>query len=218
MDDAALLNLARRGATVLEIRIDSFDSTGQGLAYLKELKSRFGQQFGLLATCRETEETRPDRAAVFQAAAGIAHAIDIEFESPDREALVQMGHAAGCRVFLSSHNFEKTPAQNELLRILEESRRLNCEACKIAVYANDMRDMQRLSHFLLTHFDDHLITIAMGPNGLSSRIMHPVLGSLVSYGYLEKPNAPGQLSLDELHETMMKFHPGYAQDYANRFP
>ncbi|MBI3592233.1 MAG: type I 3-dehydroquinate dehydratase [Nitrospirae bacterium] len=43
-----------------------------------------------------------------------------------------------------------------------------------------------------------MITIAMGEKGLPSRVFSPICGSLITYGYVNHPSAPGQLSASEL--------------------
>ena len=41
-------------------------------------------------------------------------------------------------------------------------------------------------------------TIAMGDLGRHSRVIAPIYGSVMTYGYVDAPTAPGQLRVDEL--------------------
>ena len=41
-------------------------------------------------------------------------------------------------------------------------------------------------------------TIAMGDLGRHSRVIAPIYGSVMTYGYMDAPTAPGQLRVDEL--------------------
>ena len=45
-------------------------------------------------------------------------------------------------------------------------------------------------------------TIAMGEIGAHSRIIAPVYGSLLTYGYVRKPVAPGQMRVDQVLEGL----------------
>ncbi|CAG0981854.1 partial 3-dehydroquinate dehydratase, partial [Methanosarcinales archaeon] len=45
--------------------------------------------------------------------------------------------------------------------------------------------------------------IAMGEIGKHSRVMAPLYGSVMTYGYVDIPVAPGQLRVDEL-KNMLK--------------
>lgn len=45
-------------------------------------------------------------------------------------------------------------------------------------------------------------TIAMGMLGKHSRIMAPVYGSVLTYGYVKKPVAPGQMRVDKIIEGL----------------
>ena len=41
-------------------------------------------------------------------------------------------------------------------------------------------------------------TIAMGDLDRHSRVIAPIYGSVMTYGYVDAPTAPGQLRVDEL--------------------
>ena len=210
-----VLALGKRGASILELRIDSFDSPQQGLACLRSLSENreIRRRFGLLATYRENDSNRGKRLSVFQSAAALSDALDIEYECKERQELVCLAHAHSCLAILSTHDFASTPASDGLEAVMDEAGRLGADITKIAVYAQSLTDLQRLLAFTETHKEHGLITIAMGEHGLFSRIAAPFLGSLLSYGYVSKANAPGQLSLDELHDALFRFHPDYKRDF-----
>jgi len=44
--------------------------------------------------------------------------------------------------------------------------------------------------------------IAMGKTGRHSRVVAPLYGSVITYGYVQKATAPGQLRVDELKQVM----------------
>jgi 3-dehydroquinate dehydratase type I len=65
---------------------------------------------------------------------------------------------------------------------------------------NNKEDMLRLIEFTLKHRKDPIITMSMGEIGLPTRIFNPILGSLITYGYINTPSAPGQLSIREISQ------------------
>jgi 3-dehydroquinate dehydratase type I len=82
--------------------------------------------------------------------------------------------------------------------IFLKGKSLGADIIKIAVVANNNDDLTRLVTFTLKHRSEGLITMAMGDIGLPSRVINPIFGSLITYGYVNKPSAPGQLSIREL--------------------
>jgi 3-dehydroquinate dehydratase-1 len=50
-------------------------------------------------------------------------------------------------------------------------------------------------------------TFAMGPLGVGSRIAFGMAGSLLTYGCVGRPTAPGQLAVAELRTWLDRFYP-----------
>ncbi len=218
IDKAELKALHQQGVDVLELRVDSFEGGVAGAeTFLNELDSIWRQRFALLLTIRETEALRGEtRLAAFQRLTPLVDAIDVEFEASDRERLAQVAHSAGRLALLSTHDFENAPGDEALAAVIAEARRLRAAAAKIAVFVGETQDLQRLFRLLTTTQPLPLIVIAMGEIGMISRLAAPFLGSLYTYGYLERPNAPGQLSVAELNELLLRFSPDYRAAMAAR--
>lgn len=211
----------RSGVTLLEFRTDAFPSPDEAFAYLEAFEKR-GQRlrFGCIGTIRETEAIRKlskgDRRPLFERLLAYVDCIDVEYEAQDREALLELARSRGAIAMLSTHNFEATPSRAELERMLVEWEALGADVAKLAVFARSSADLTELLDFTRSATFRQLVTIAMGPEGLLSRIAAPFFGSLWSYGYVDQPNAPGQLSAAELHEEFRRYHPAYARDFADR--
>lgn len=218
IDKAELKALHQQGVDVLELRVDSFEGGVAGAeTFLNALDPIWRQRFALLLTIRETTTMRGEtRLAAFQHLTPLVDAIDVEFEASDRERLAQIAHSAGRLTLLSTHDFEKAPSDEALAAVIAEARRLRAAAAKIAVFVGETQDLQRLFRLLTTTQPLPLIVIAMGELGMISRLAAPFLGSLYSYGYLERPNAPGQLSVAELNELFLRFSPDYRAAMAAR--
>lgn len=211
LDYNKVIELKNSGVRILEIRIDSFESPDVGIIYLKSLWDNpdIRKNFALLATHRENNENKGHRLAVFEEALKFADAIDVEFECDEKAVLIDMAKQRQKSSILSSHDFQKTPDIQELDTILEESLLIGANICKLAVYANSSEDMLQLMDFTQKNKNHNLVSISMGDFGLISRVLALFYGSLFTYGYIQTPNAPGQLSIFELHKLLLRFYPEY---------
>ena len=85
--------------------------------------------------------------------------------------------------------------------IIRESMEAGADIAKLAVMPGSLSDVLRLLEVTL-HAKEPVCTIAMGATGKHSRIIAPVYGSVMTYGYVETPMAPGQLRIDELKNLL----------------
>jgi 3-dehydroquinate dehydratase/shikimate dehydrogenase len=106
------------------------------------------------------------------------------------------------RVICSHHDFKGVP--NNLRQIYEQMAATPARILKIAVQARDITDC--LSVFeLLEHArreGREMIAVAMGREGITTRILGPARGAFLTYGALDDvhASAPGQISATELRE------------------
>lgn len=191
-------------ADIIELRIDMFDniSPGHVMEMLRTAKDKFNKP--LITTVRDISEGGqrdiPDRFALYAAAAPLSDLVDVEVNS---ESLLQrVKGIMNDRTFLigSYHNFDLTPQDDFLDGIVMRGKMLGSDMVKVAVTATDRDDLIRLLLFTLRHKDTGMITMCMGEQGSPSRIIAPVFGSVIAYGYINKPSAPGQLSVMQLSE------------------
>lgn len=99
----------------------------------------------------------------------------------------------------SYHEFRHTP--DNLEQLCQSLMNPLFDIFKIAVWANDIGDALRLLIAIKNLSSLHpVIGIAMGEEGQISRILAPVVGSLLTYGCLDEQTAaaPGQLTLADL--------------------
>ena len=68
---------------------------------------------------------------------------------------------------------------------------------------NSLEDVLRLLEVTL-RAKGPVCTIAMGETGRHSRVIAPIYGSVMTYGYVENAIAPGQLRVDELKNILGK--------------
>ncbi|MEL0551054.1 MULTISPECIES: type I 3-dehydroquinate dehydratase [Enterobacteriaceae] len=210
--------LADAGADLIEWRVDHFtgvrDDEQIRLA-LTEIRQQLAT-IPLLFTFRshkEGGETELDDDAYFAlnrlaVASGLVDLIDIELfnEETQIRALVAEAHAAGVKVIMSNHDFQKTPPQNEIVDRLCRMQELGADLPKIAVMPQSPQDVLTLLGATLTMKEQHatrpLITMSMGKMGGVSRVTGRLFGSAMTFGSVGQASAPGQIAVGKLRELM----------------
>jgi 3-dehydroquinate dehydratase I len=204
----------RRGAQLIELRIDQFPSKAPG-AVQRELDRLAG--IPKLCTIRHPSEgggwtgDEAQRAALFRLVIPEADLLDIELSAKTiRREIIESARAMDRLVIGSFHDFEATPATATLDAVLSDGIEAGVQIVKIACHCNGPEDLRRLAAFLAAHPEDRLIVIGMGPYGIPSRVFFPALGSLITYTFLGKATAPGQLGLDALIDQLRLYYPDFA--------
>lgn len=130
--------------------------------------------------------------------------IDIEFSSPKCEELVAIAKKEGVVTIISSHDFEKTMAHDEIIAKLNSMEACGGDIPKIAQMPQCFEDVVNLisaSHEVAkTNFP--IITMSMGKLGKISRLCGEASGSAVSFGASKIATAPGQLKVQLLNEIL----------------
>ncbi|MDR4435537.1 type I 3-dehydroquinate dehydratase [Bacillus tequilensis] len=138
--------------------------------------------------------------------------IDIELFTGDAnvEALVSLAEKNNVYVVMSNHDFEKTPAKDEILLRLRKMQNLGAHIPKIAVMPNDTGDLLTLldaTYTMKTKYADRpIITMSMAATGLVSRLSGEVFGSACTFGAGEEASAPGQIPVSELRNVLEVLH------------
>lgn len=190
------------GADILELRIDLLSEKSQRiLAELKKLElpviitNRMADQGG---SWQGSEEERIRELLLLLP---LADAVDIELCARYRERVVNKARNAGKTVIISTHDFQKTPDNKVMDGIIRESLEAGADIAKLAVMPGSLCDVLRLLEVTL-HAKGPVCMIAMGATGKHSRVIAPVYGSVMTYGYVDTPTAPGQLRIDELKNLL----------------
>ncbi len=186
------------GADMLEIRLDLLDVDAHQL--LQDLK-----EFGLpvIITNRMKQEggawnrTEEERIDILVSLLPLADAVDIELRAMKKDTVVKKAKSAGKTVIISTHDFQRTPDYDKMMDIIRESFDAGADIAKLAVMPGSFGDVLRLLNVTL-HAEGAVCTIAMGETGRHSRVIAPIYGSVMTYGYVGTATAPGQLRVDEL--------------------
>lgn len=205
---------ARTYADLFELRIDMFQPPDR--PHAEEIcREARGAGVPLIATIRSSAEggvARLDdgqRRTLFQAILPFVDAVDIELNTSIRDEVIALAHAAGKPVLVSLHDFQSTPPDDDLVKTIGEAKGHGADIVKIAATISGTHDLERLLRLLLDHRDQRLIIIGMGPGGAATRVLFPLLGSLVTYGFLNRPAAPGQLALPDLVRELERYVPNF---------
>lgn len=67
------------------------------------------------------------------------------------------------------------------------------DICKIVTWAGNLTDNLRVLELPRRHPEAKIISFAMGEHGSISRVLSPLMGGYLTYGYITTPSADGQL-------------------------
>jgi 3-dehydroquinate dehydratase-1 len=199
-----VLEMKVTGVDLFEMRIDCLSPPlDKIVTYLDSVWTI--ASLPMIGTVRENDWTRKDRVNIFRAIMPFVDSIDLELDTPISGEV--RSFAEDKIVVISEHDFTKTPKDSELKDIVSRSIDQGADIAKLAVMANSADDVRRLFWFTQT-CTTPIVTIAMGPLGSVSRVISPLFGSLFTYGFIEKPNAPGQLAAKKLVDEIDLYFPG----------
>lgn len=195
---------AREHADAVEFRLDGARDPLTAL-------SAYDGDLPIVATNRPEWEggeatDGPERLATLQQA--LEHpqvrAVDLELdavEAGEAESLLLAAHEQDVSVIVSAHDFEGTPPEGELEKLLARAGR-HADVAKLAVTATSPDDVLALLAATRTATRDGLrvATMAMGEAGRHSRAVAPLYGSKIGYAPVDpaRATAPGQFDLETL--------------------
>lgn len=220
-DQALLLEQAKAIPTLrpdlIEWRVDALKSLSDMDAVRETLSALYARSraLPLLFTCRAPQEGGLQamgpalRRQLYQLAitSGQVDLIDIELSSGADmiQELRSMCRSAGVKLVLSYHNFDYTPDSGALLQKLLEAEQTGADIAKIAVMPNDCHDVLTLLNVTCAARSKHLkiplIAIAMGIDGIITRIAGGLFGSDITFASGTTATAPGQLPIDDLRKA-----------------
>ena len=103
-------------------------------------------------------------------------------------------------ILISWHDFEKTPSDTQLIKILYEMG-IYSQNIKLVTTAQQTEDSLRLLDLYENALRFNLIAFAMGEAGVISRVLCVILGNApFTYASLEKAISPGQLTVKQMRK------------------
>lgn len=203
---------------VVEWRADWLNENEDAMAVLSALRVAVGNH-PLLVTFRTAAEggqrqPTPQEYLAFcsdAAASGCADLVDVELFCQDdmAEQVLEAVHRTGVPVVMSSHDFEKTPGRKEMFARLQRMEEMGADIAKLAVMPQKRKDVLRLLDVTLKAQEElecPIITMAMGPLGVVSRVTGECFGSALTFGAGEQSSAPGQMPATQLRDILDAIH------------
>lgn len=141
-------------------------------------------------------------------ASGQADLIDVELFRGEALLRAICGEAKlkGVKVIASSHDFEKTPAKEEIIVRLTRMQDCGADLLKLAVMPRDAGDVLTLLSATWKMKEQYatqpVVTMSMGAKGAVSRLAGEVFGSVMTFGSAGVASAPGQVSVPELKAAL----------------
>ena len=136
--------------------------------------------------------------------------VDIELFTAGKDAaeLTEIAHQAGKAVIFSSHDFQTTPPEDEIISRLSRMEELGGDLLKIAVMPNSPADVLTLLSATMKMRERSsrpLVTMSMGPMGAVSRACGETFGSCMTFGAAKTASAPGQIPVGDLKRMLELF-------------
>jgi 3-dehydroquinate dehydratase I len=191
------------GLNAVEVRVDALSVAPQAgqiaeLPVAAIITVRCAEEGGVQSICDD------DRRAKYLALLPAAAAIDLELRSAEsmsdlRETVLRNAKT----LILSFHDFQKTPSLADLEHACAKMRDLGANILKIATKTESGSEVSRLLT-LLEHSSTPLAVMGMGALGRASRLLFAKAGSVLNYGWLDKPQVSGQWSAKEFLEFLAR--------------
>jgi len=129
--------------------------------------------------------------------------LDVEIASlGEMAALVAEARARGVIVIASFHDFTATPNLDDLRQKRDAALAAGADMVKFAATLHRTADIATLAALLEEPGHPPLSVMGMGKLGRVSRLIFAQLGSVVNYGYLDRPTVPGQWPAARLRELI----------------
>ena len=168
-----------------------------------ELKECFANCNKSIATCRASDSlSREQRENLICSSieAGATY-VDIDFAEPNPD-VIALAKNLNCRIILSYHNFDKTPSNIFLKKLIFKYQ--FADIVKIATFINTPKDASRLLSLYQLDYKVGLVALGMGELGRFTRIASHFLGAPLSFAFPDggKPTALGQYSFSSLKSIL----------------
>lgn len=128
-------------------------------------------------------------------------AIDLELVSMRAmQPVIEEARRMGKTIVFSAHAIQRPTSAAQMEHWVGQFDHQPRTILKIAGQIKSWRDLQRLAALLVNNPDASMAVMGLGPYAAQSRSVLMALGSRLTYGYLDKPAAPGQPSAAQVRK------------------
>ncbi|WP_287814675.1 type I 3-dehydroquinate dehydratase, partial [Pseudomonas sp.] len=135
-------------------------------------------------------------------------ALDVEMMKPQAQVMdiIAKAHARGVAVVLSNHDFTATPAHEVIIQRLRRQQAMGADVLKLAAMPTCAKDVLTLmaatQEMHALYAERPLLTMSMGPLGVTSRLAGQLTGGALTYASVGAPSAPGQLDAEAVRQVL----------------
>jgi 3-dehydroquinate dehydratase/shikimate dehydrogenase len=181
---------ALKDTRFIELRLDSLPKPAAAMAYLRQFFSEHRDVTGI-ATCRRKEHggqfvgtLAAELALLADAAAAGCQILDLEVESAEQAKSAQIAklRETGAALLISFHDFTRTRSLEQAADRIE---RFKPEYVKVVSTARSLADNLAVLRLIEDRsLAAHVVGIAMGEEGLLSRVLGPRAGAAFTFASL----------------------------------
>jgi 3-dehydroquinate dehydratase-1 len=208
---SSLARTRKVSSDIIEVRLDKMARPVDWLRRCAALQSG-GKPVLLTVRLRaeggEWENDDEQRLEIYQEGLRELAAVDVELSSRICRAVAREATRRKKASVISFHNFAETPPLRELCAIVEKAHAIGSIA-KVSTMITRESDVDVLRALLRRRWKKPLCVIGMGRAWSKTRVLFATLGSCLTYGYLDRPTAPGQMSAAELVRRLRRASPDY---------
>ena len=192
----------------LEFRLDTLSKPATAMPYLKQFLTEH-RDVAAIATCRRkanggkfTGSLTAELEVLHHAVAAGCQIVDLEIESAEEATKAQLTklRATGASLVVSFHDFSRTRG---LAHAADRIEVYKPDYVKVVSTARSLADNLAVLRLIEDRsLNTHMVGIAMGEEGILSRVLGPRAGAAFTFASLteDQETAPGQLSARTLNE------------------
>lgn len=134
--------------------------------------------------------------------------VDVEYSLDNQliRQLIETAREWDVETVFSYHDFTATPERIYIIEVLNQMKRFGADVCKVAFMPGEFSDvlnlMSSIDGFAKANPQLPVIGIAMGRLGRVTRVCGDLFGSRLTFATVTNGSAPGQLSVEELRQSM----------------
>lgn len=198
----------------LELRLDSLSKPASALPYVKQFLAEH-KDVTVIATCRRKAHggsfdgpLTSELDILTKAAQCGCHIIDLEIESAEeaKPAQIKNLRSAGAALLVSFHDFSRTKALEQAADRIEA---FKPDFVKVVSTARTLADNLAVLQLIEDRsLASHIVGIAMGEEGLVSRVLGPRAGAAFTFASWSEGSetAPGQVTAEALRDLYRLDH------------
>ncbi len=205
-----VVHTARGFAEAAKTALDAVEVRVDALPHCPSLREVAALPQPAILTVRRLDEggakpvSEEEQLALYCSLVPAVAAIDIEVRATKRlRPVLETVRREKKALIISFHDFGSTPSLARLRALSARARGEGADIVKIAARTETPAEVARLL-VLLQEAPGPLAVMGMGALGRASRLLFAKAGSALNYGWLDRPQVPGQWSAKEFLELLAR--------------